>query len=434
MSYVYQTCLGGFLVLCTALLFSQPTRKEQLKHQDATNDEEHPETWWYKVYALAVAADWLQGPYLFTLYKDEHGLESGLVMSLYITDFVTTAVSAYIVGALSDKYGRKLFCMVYCVSYALSCFLTVVPVTPLLFLGRVLGGVSTSILFTVFDSWMVANFSKKNLAENGCDLSRTYAATSVINSLVALLSGVAGEILVWITGTKKSPFIMSVVLLWLTLQAIWSHWSENFGVSSSSEPKTYTATLRSHWSALKTPSILALTVASTMFDGAMYLFLFYWTPTISSVQASASELPYGTIYSTFMAASMAGALAFNIIINKRMITYSPLLTAILLVANLCFVKLANVKTEAGAFGLFCLLEACVGLFAPCIGYLKGTLIDDDNRATVYSMMRIPFNCLAIVSLLTAKDNNNIGGVFTTCSLMLTASIATTLAASLRGML
>lgn len=147
-----------------------------------------------------------------------------MVLNLYMTDFVTTAVSAYFVGVLSDKYGRKLYCMVYCVLYALSCFLTVVPVTPLLFLGRVLGGISTSILFTVFDSWMVTNFHERKLAADGCDLTRTYAATSVVNSLAAILSGFVGEVLVWATGTKKSPFLMSVVFLWLGLQAIWSRW------------------------------------------------------------------------------------------------------------------------------------------------------------------------------------------------------------------
>jgi MFS transporter, MFS domain-containing protein family, molybdate-anion transporter len=141
-----------------------------------------------------------------------------------MADVVTTAVSAYFIGILSDKYGRKLCCMVYCVSYALSCFLTVVPVTPLLFLGRILGGVSTSILFTVFDSWMVTGFRKGRLDKDGCDLTRTYATTSVVNSLVAILSGLLGEFLVWATGTKKSPFLMSVVLLWLALQAIWSSW------------------------------------------------------------------------------------------------------------------------------------------------------------------------------------------------------------------
>ncbi|KAI0909489.1 hypothetical protein F4823DRAFT_422434 [Ustulina deusta] len=432
MDYYYPACLGGLVVLCAVLLFFQPTRRQQLEQQGVVCGDEHPESPWYEVYALAMAADWLQGPHLFSLYRDEHGLESSLVLNLYMTDFVTTAISAYFIGVLSDKYGRKLCCMVYCVSYALSCFLTVVPVTPLLFLGRILGGVSTSILFTVFDSWMVTNFRKKNLAENGCDLSRTYAATSVVNGLVAILSGLVAEILVWATGTKKSPFLMSVVLLWLNLQMIWSRWGENFGVSSSSKP-THDATRRSLRAVLKMPSILALAFASTMFDGSMNLFVFYWIPTLSSLHQSGGELPYGIIYSSFMAVSIASALAFNVIMNKRIITYSRLLIGILLIADFCFVKLAGSKTETGAFWLFCLLEVCIGMFTPCIGYLKGTSIDDDARATVYSIMRIPFNIVVVASLLTAKDNDNIGGVFITCCLMLTASFATMLAASLRGM-
>ncbi|KAI0540565.1 hypothetical protein GGR58DRAFT_498918 [Xylaria digitata] len=432
MDYYYQICFGGFLVLNVVLLIYQPTRKQQLEQQGVMHDDEHPESRWYKVYALAVAADWLQGPYLFSLYRDEYGLAPNLVLNLYLTDFITTAISAYFIGALSDKYGRKLHCMVYCVSYALSCFLTIVPVTPLLFLGRILGGVSTSILFNVFDSWMVANFRERKLVENGCDLSRTYAATSVVNSLAAISSGLVGEVLVWATGTRKSPFLMSVVLLWVTLQMIWSQWGENFGISASSK-STHDTTRRSLWSILKTPPILALAFASTMFEGSMNLFVFYWIPTLSFLKKSAGELPYDVIYSGFMAVSLAAALAFNIIMDKRIVKYSRVLVGVLVVADLCFFKLASVKTETSAFWLFCLLEACIGMFAPAVGYLKGTLIDDDARTTVYSIMRIPFNIVVIASLLTTQGNDNIGGVFTTCSLMLTASLTTIWAASLRGM-
>ncbi|KAJ3567328.1 hypothetical protein NPX13_g6805 [Xylaria arbuscula] len=433
-SYYYQTCFGGIAALCLALLSSQPTRKqqvEQLQQQQeqeqeqkqkqngakAAHEEEHPEANWYKAYALAVAADWLQGSHLVSLYRDEHGLEAGVVLSLYMTDFIATALSAYFIGFLADKYGRKLYCMVYCVSYALSCFLTVVPVTPLLFLGRVLGGVSTSILFSVFESWMVANFRKNKLEEKACDLSRTFAATAVVNSLVAILMGFLGEVLVWVTGTRKTPFL-----------------SENFGTSSSAE-STPRQSLRS---ILKAPSILVLALASTIFDSAMNLFVFYWGPALNSLHASTStaagELPYGTINAGLMAASMVGALAFNIIINKRIITYPQLSAGALLVAGLCFAKLAAGKTEAGAFWLFCLLEICTGVFGPCVSYLKGGLISDDSRTTVYSIMRVPFNVLAFVSLLVVKDNNNVGAVFATCSLLLVASFTTTLAATWRGIL
>ncbi|KAI3321376.1 DUF791-domain-containing protein [Xylariaceae sp. AK1471] len=434
----YQVCFGGLGVLCAVLLASQPTRRQELDRQSdsrkqITRDDEHPESRWYRAYGLAMAADWLQGPYLFSLYRDEYGLDPGVVLNLYMTDFVTTAIGAYFIGALSDKYGRKLYCMVYCLTYALSCFLTIIPVTPLLFLGRIFGGISTTILFTVFDSWMVTNFRERKLAEDGCDLTRTYATTSVVNSLVAILSGLVGEILVWATGTKKSPFVVSAVLLWFALQAIWSRWVENYGAKASSKP-TRTATRQSPWAVLKQPSILALGFASTMFEGSMNLFVFYWIPTLSSLRPKSSgELPYGIIYSSFLAASMAAALAYNIIMNKRIVTYTRLLVGILLVADFCFVKLAGPKTETAAFWLFCLLEACVGMYGPCVGYLKGRLIGDDSRATTYSVMRIPFNIVVIVSLLMARDNDNINGVFLTCSIMLTASFATMWVASLRGM-
>ncbi|KAI0548010.1 hypothetical protein F4679DRAFT_336800 [Xylaria curta] len=433
--YYYHLCFGSLIALCIALLVSQPTRKQALERNPDSpklraHDDEHPEARWYKAYVLATAADWLQGPYLFSLYKDEHGLSESVVLNLYITDFITTALSAYLIGVLADRNGRKLYSMIYCVTYALSCFLTVIPIVPLLFLGRVLGGISTSILFTVFDSWMVTNFRERKLAADGCDLTRTYAATSVVNCLAALLSGVVGEVLVWVTGSKKSPFLMSVVLLWLALQAIWSRWVENFGAEASK-----TQSRPSIWSILKTPPILALAFASTMFDGSMNLFVFYWIPKLNSLRntTSATELPYGVIYSSFMAVSMAAALAFNIIMDKQVVKYSRLAVGVSSVAAFCFARLAGAKNEAGTFWLFCLLQACIGIFTPCVGYLKARLIEDDARATVYSVMRIPFNILVIVSLLVAKDNSNIDGVFTTCALMLMASMATMGAASLRGM-
>jgi hypothetical protein len=208
---------------------------------------------------------------------------------------------------------------------------------------------------------------------------------------------------------------------------------ENYGAKASSKSAS-TAARQSPWSVFKKPSIVALGFASTAFEGSMNLFVFYWIPTLNSLHPkSAGELPYGIIYSSFLAASMAAALAYNIIMNKRIVTYSRLLIGILLVADFCFVMLAGLKTETIAFWLFCLLEACVGMYAPCVGYLKGHLIDDDARATTYSVMRIPFNILVIVSLLMSGDGKNINGVFSTCSSMLTASVATMLVASLRGM-
>ncbi|KAI0839962.1 DUF791-domain-containing protein [Hypoxylon sp. FL0890] len=430
----YQTSFYALLAVCAGLLASQPTRRNELKKQAdprkvVSRDDKHPEADWYKVYGLVMGADWVQGPYLYSLYRDEHGLSERLVSTLFATGFLSGAISAYFIGALADKHGRKAVCMVFCLLYAMSSFFTVIPTVPMLFLGRVLGGISTSILFSVFDSWMVTNFRERKLVENGCDLSRTYATTSIVNSLSAIVSGVVSEWLVRVTGTRKAPFLLSAGLLWCALQIIWAHWVENYGnkpaESSESSKKS------DLWSTLKQPSILALGFASTMFEGSMYLFVFFWTPTIKSVQKSTGELPYGYIFSSFMASSMAAALIFNIVMQKRPFKYSRLLVGILLAANFCFVKLAGPKTEDATFWLFCLFEACVGMYWPCTGYLKGHLVEDDIRAKVYSILRIPLNIFVVVALAVVGDSKHFTKVFSACSMLLTASFCVVWAASLK---
>ncbi|KAI0169252.1 DUF791-domain-containing protein [Hypoxylon sp. FL1284] len=428
----YENSFYGLLTLCAGLLVSQPTRRAELdKTADPRrrDDDEHPEKYWYQVYALVMGADWVQGPYLYSLYRDEHGLSERLISSLFATGFLSGAVSAYFVGAVADKHGRKAVCMTFCLLYAMSCFFTIIPSVPLLFAGRALGGVSTSILYSAFDSWMVTNFRALKLVDKGCDLSRTYATTGVVNSLSAILSGVASQWLVEYTGTKKAPFVLGAALLWVALQRIWGCWAENFG--STSPASSEAAEKRSVWATLKQPSMLAIGFASTMFEGSMYLFVFYWTPAIKAVQKTAGELPYGYIFSSFMASAMAAALTFNIVMQKRPFKYSRLLVGVLLAANFCFAKLAGPKTEDAAFWLFCLFEACVGMYWPCTGYLKGHLVEDDVRAKVYAILRIPLNVFVVLSLFLAGDGRDFIKVFSTCSVLLTASFGAVWAASLK---
>ncbi|KAK8046548.1 molybdate-anion transporter [Apiospora saccharicola] len=440
----YQTNFATLAVTCLTLLVSQPTRKSELqKKQDhkksdntkpaESSNTKHPQRDFYWAYALAMGADWLQGPYLYSLYQDEHGLSPGQVSSLFTTGFLSGAVSGFFVGSLADKYGRKMSCVLFCVLYALSCFLTMVPVVPLLFLGRALGGISTSILFTSFDSWMVTDFKKRKLVDKGCDLSRTYGTMGTINSLVAMASGVVSEGLVRLTGTKKSPFIASAALLWMAMQTIWC-WDENYGHAAEEKGDAKkgdakkddaksdgTASQPSLSSVLRRPAVLALVFATTMFEGSMYLFVFCWVPALQAVQKTEGELPYGLIFSSYMACVMAASLTFNLVMQRRLLKYSRLLVGLLVMANFVFVKLCGPRDESVTFWLFCLFEACVGFYWPCIGYLKGRMIDDGNRAKVYSMMRIPLNIFVVVSLMMTRDSDGFMRVFSICSVCLTAA-------------
>ena len=57
--------------------------------------------------------------------------------------------------------GRRRLALLYCVLYVASCATRHFRHYWLLMLGRVLGGVATSLLFSVFDAWLVSEFAAR---------------------------------------------------------------------------------------------------------------------------------------------------------------------------------------------------------------------------------------------------------------------------------
>jgi MFS transporter, MFS domain-containing protein family, molybdate-anion transporter len=175
--------------------------------------------------------------------------------------------------------------------------------------------------------------------------------------------------------------------------------------------------------------VLTLGLASTMFEGSMYLFVFYWGPALRAAQPAGSpELPYGLIFAAFMAATLASSLALNVVAARGTMRYTALLLGLLGVSELVFYVLgAGPRSEQVTFWLFCAFEACVGLYWPAMGLLKGRLVDDGVRAQVYGFMRVPLNVFVVVSLLFTGDGEAFGPVFANCSKLLLAAVGALLA-------
>src|ERR1700734_1386134 len=80
----------------------------------------------------------LQGAYVYTLYKDEKGLAESVVAALFTSGFLAAAISALFVGKLADRYGRRLACLIFCGTYAVSCLTKISNDVIILFIGRLL--------------------------------------------------------------------------------------------------------------------------------------------------------------------------------------------------------------------------------------------------------------------------------------------------------
>jgi len=118
------------------------------------------------------AGDWLQGPYVYALYQS-YNYDTDAIAVLFVAGFLSSAVFGTVVGSFADTLydakqkclclsivhalgrGRKKLAIVYSVLYGLSCLSKLSPNFYVLLFGRVLAGIATSLLFSVFESWMV---------------------------------------------------------------------------------------------------------------------------------------------------------------------------------------------------------------------------------------------------------------------------------------
>ncbi|SPO06823.1 related to major facilitator superfamily domain-containing protein 5 [Cephalotrichum gorgonifer] len=366
-----------------------------------------------RVYVLAVGADWLQGSFIYSLYKNTHQLPEPTIAALFATGFVCGAISATFVGSLADRFGRKLACMLYCIIYSVSC-LTVLSANPsVLFFGRALGGVSTTLLFTTFDAWLVAEIHR--LGFDGEDrLSAIFGEMSMANGFVAIACGVVSQVLVQVFGSEKAPFIGSVVVLICAFVLISRYWPENYGVSHDGGAQTSKS---STLATLSDARLLAISFAACFFEGSMYIMVFYWSEALISAHGS-PDLPFGLIFANFMSAMSLGSLGFARMTQdaNSVQRSSQAIQLALAVAASSLSVVVLVKQELVRFWALCVFEACLGMYFPSMAYLKGNVIGDEHRGRIYGFMRLPLNVFVVSALGSVKEGDAFrDNIFMVCS-------------------
>ncbi|KAH7383469.1 hypothetical protein BKA64DRAFT_735687 [Cadophora sp. MPI-SDFR-AT-0126] len=388
------------------------------------------------IYIAVNGADWLQGQYIYSLYKDEKRLAEETVAKLLMAGFLAAAISASFMGKLADIYGRKRACLVFCVLYSLSCLSVLTNKIAILVIGRVLGGASTTLMFGVFESWMVTEFNKIFPDEPGSTLSGIFSIMTTLNGVVAIAAGVVAEFVTDLVGTQKTPFMVGVAVLMSSFAAIIHFWDENYGNRglerspifdseklSAPGPSPYPLRLL-----LQDKQLRALVVASCSFEGSLYVFHFFRFPALRlahQLSGTQGDLPFGLILAVLMSSMMLGSLIYNYISTRYpQLPPTKLLIALLSLASATFFLPVICRDEKVTFWCFCLFEVCCGVYFPLIAYQKSKMIDDSVRANVYALMRIPFNVFLILVLSTTKEGfRHRDLMFTSCSALMLFAVA-----------
>ncbi|XP_031574732.1 molybdate-anion transporter-like [Actinia tenebrosa] len=348
------------------------------------------------VYLLAQGADWLQGPHVYALYSS-YGMTSLQISQLFVAGFGSSMIFGTVIGSFADKLGRKANCILYGILYGLDCLTKHVPSFWVLMIGRLLGGIATSILFSAFESWLVCEHSKRGFSKDL--LSVVFSHAVLGNSVIAILAGLVAQGVASQFGFV-APFTLSLILLILVSGLVYLLWTENYGDSSGNFYKSFLSGI----SAIKNDSkILCLGLIQSFFEGSMYTFVLEWTPALTPVEKLGTKdvkqtIPHGWIFASYMVSIMLGSSIFKYLCR----TNSPesFMRVVFAVAAMSLtVPIISPKSQTSIFIAFLVFEVCVGIFWPALGTMRSKYVPEESRATIMNMFRIPLNFIVILILL-----------------------------------
>jgi len=353
-------------------------------------------------YLTSTSADWVQGPYVYALY-DSYGYTKNENAFLFVAGFGTSMIFGAFIGALSDQKGRKNACLMYCGLYIMSALLKHVKIYEVLMIGRIMGGLATSLLFSAFDSWIVCEHEKRNLGMEA--VSDTFSSAVYYNGVVAVLAGLLAQAaasiqpLTQVTqdfyiGGYVAPFDLSIIFCTVSGLLIMCLWTENYGERKESETiwKSLNAGMNI---VIRNRNIFMIGCVTSLYESAMYIFVFNWTPALTP---EGQTPPYGFIFATFMLCCMLGSQIFSYCVEVLKMKSREIAVNTLAVATIAHVLLLLQGTVYLNLIAFLLFEITVGVYFPAMGTIKAEMVPEAYRSTVYNIFRIPLNFIVIGTL------------------------------------
>lgn len=357
------------------------------------------------VFWLLRCADWLQGPYFYQVYAskviDGVGASMQLISRLFLTGFASTAIFGPYVGRAADQRGRKRATVAFSIIYSLAALSTKSNLLQFLFLGRLMSGIGTSLLFSAPEAWLVGESQKSGDDPDGKYLGETFGMAYAGDSIVAILAGQMAGLIASRRG-PTGPFELSTAFLAAGGLLAALMWKENRAESVENEKPS----IQDAVDVVKAdPKIMLVGGVQSLFEAAMYIFVLQWPPAMASavgrVFGGDATTPYGTIFSCFMAACLLGSTIFSALAKMAVPTETftlgmlSIATVAMTAATWTVSAGAVPKSLAALVASFFAFEACVGMYFPSIGTLRSKYVPDSHRSVIMNLFGIPLNVLVV---------------------------------------
>lgn len=380
---------------------------------------------YFAVYLLAMFADWLQGPYLYKLYS-YYGFQEEQIAVLYVFGFASTVIIGMWTPLAADHFGRKKLCLSFTVLYSLSCFLKLSRSYGILIIGRIIGGVATSVLFSAFEAWYIHehiethDFPKEWIAV-------TFSKASTWNGVLAVVAGLVTNIVSdWFALGPVAPYMLAVPFLIFAGILVATHWIENY---SGSKIKFKKACADGFKCIMSKEMIFMIGVVEALYESVIYIVIFLWTPILDQ---GYPQQPLGVVFSCFMICILMGQAVFQILSSRQVEVPHILLISIgfALFANFLLIFSTNPTnrrdtTVSVSFLAFLVYQFGVGLYFPSMGYLRSRIIPEQHRWSLTNWFRVPINLISCVVLMLLHEDAFKHGnrmIFVVCFLLILLAV------------
>jgi hypothetical protein len=338
-----------------------------------------------------------------------------------------------------DRIGRKKAALLYCVLEIGINMLEQYPVLAGLIVSRMVGGITTNLLSSVFETWLDTEYRRRGFDKEKYEI--VMRDSVVVSNLAAIGSGYLAHQLAERLG-PVGPFEGAVTCTAVALVVVAAMWTENYG---SAEPGVKSVvgylsgaveTFRSNSKVLRVGIIQGLTC------GSIQIFIFLWSPALRQM-ANASpknalgldthgEPAYGLIFGAFMAAGVLGGLFSPFVRSAVTNLLTPLTakapTPVVLVEGEGEIRPMAVEfLAAGCYMLcaallltpyllstdgehsfsislaaFLVYEFIVGIYMPCEGVIRSLYIPSDSRCSLMSLPRIIVNIAVALGVISTN--------------------------------
>ena len=327
-----------------------------------------------------------------------------------------------------------------------------------LILCRMIGGITTNLLSSVFETWLDTEYRRRGFDNLKYEIIMRDSV--VVSNLAAIASGYLAHHLASRLG-PVGPFEGAVTCTALALAVVACLWTENYGTLEAENIRSISGYLSDAVQTFKNDSkALRVGIIQGLTTGSIQIFIFLWSPVLRQFAQNApanvlgldgyGEPAYGLIFGAFMACGVLGGLVSPLV--RRGVTglISPEAKAttgavvvegelirpmaVELLATACYLVCAGLllvpkfmpNTGAFSFSLslisFLVYEFMVGIYMPCEGVIRSLYIPPDSRCSLMMFPRIIVNIAVSIGVISTNFVSLSSALCAVSCLMITSAV------------